>query len=305
MKITIHITFYYRLSDVPGNATGRNANNEARLNYLNRKIDAINTYDYETDIYIHCNTPVFTKDMIHENKKGKLHIYYHDLSNESRWNLPQKHRAAMETQKDDYDVFMYSEDDFLFRKESLEYWLEYKDKLNGLGYNLGFVQVEVSDTGEEYTANLAESPCGRINKRLDKILKIDGKIFAINDVNTYNGFWIYDKKEFHHFLTTPFWKITDWNPELWGPVERYTIGMNGNDQDHYKATLIPLTHENELDPRSKVYHMPNNYIGGDWKLFKFREVVEKNLLDCTGKKLVHKIIYVYGYRLPICEVEEA
>lgn len=305
MKITVHITFYYRLSDIPGNATGRNADNETRLQYLNRMIDAINTYDHPTDIYIHSNTPIFTKDMLHENTKGIIHIFYYDVSNEWRWNLTFKHRQAMEAQKDDYDVFMYTEDDILFRKESLEYWLETKDKLNGLGYNPGFVRVEVSDTKEEYTSDLGISPCGQINRRITKLLQLDDTTYGVNDINTYTGFWIYDKKEFHHFLTTPFWKITDWNPELWGPVERYTIGMNGNDQGRYKATLIPLVSEKELDPRSKVYHMPNNYIGGDWKLFKFNELIDKDVVDCTGKKLVHKIIYVYGYRLPICEVEEA
>jgi hypothetical protein len=304
MKITVHITFYYRLSDIPGEGSGINNNNEARLGYLNRKIDAINTYDHQTDIYIHSNTPVFTREMIHENTKGIINIFYYDLSNESRWNLIQKHRKVMEAQKDDYDIFMYSDDDILFRKESLEYWLENKDTLNALGYNPGFARVEVSDTQEEYTTDMAISPCGRINKRLDKMLRIDGKTYFINDINTFNAFWIYDKKEFHTFLKTPFWHITDWNPELWGPVERYAIGMNGNDQGHYKATLIPLASENYIDPRSKVYHMSNNYINGAWKLFKFQELVDKNVIDCTGKKLVHTIINVYGYRLPICTVED-
>ena len=304
MKICIHITFYYRISDVPGNGTGINNNNTQRLTYLNQMIEAANTYPHTTDIYIHSNTPQFTKDLLHENKTGNTHIYYHDISNEWRWNLAIKHRSYMEAQKDDYDIFMYSEDDILFSKESLEYWLEHKDTLNNLGYNVGFIRVEVDENGNEYTTDLGISPCGNINRKINKIITIDNKQYGINDINTYCGSWIYDKKEFHRFIQTKFWNITDWNPELWGPVERYSIGLNGNDMGWYKATLIPLLSSNQLDPRCKLYHMTNNYIGGDWKLFIFQELIEPTTTDCTGKKLVHKTIYVFGYRLPVCDVED-
>ena len=34
----------------------------------------------------------------------------------------------MESQKDDYDIFIYCEDDLLFTKKNFQYWLAHKDK---------------------------------------------------------------------------------------------------------------------------------------------------------------------------------
>ena len=50
----------------------------------------------------------------------------------------------MEIQKNNYDIFIYSEEDILFTKKNLNYWNKYKDKCINKNYNLGFLRVEVN-----------------------------------------------------------------------------------------------------------------------------------------------------------------
>ena len=50
----------------------------------------------------------------------------------------------MESQKDDYDIFIYCEDDLLFTKKNFQYWLNHKDKCIQRNYNLGFLRAEVN-----------------------------------------------------------------------------------------------------------------------------------------------------------------
>ena len=50
----------------------------------------------------------------------------------------------METQRNDYDIFIYCEDDLLFTKKNFKYWLSHKDKCIQNNFNLGFLRVEVN-----------------------------------------------------------------------------------------------------------------------------------------------------------------
>ena len=48
---------------------------------------------------------------------------------------------------------MYIEDDILVPWKTIQYWLEYNEKLISMNYNLGFVRIEV-DNNIEYITDL-------------------------------------------------------------------------------------------------------------------------------------------------------
>ena len=60
----------------------------------------------------------------------------------------------MKTQKSNYDILTYIEDDILVPKTTVNYWLEYKDKLLKENYNLGFIRTELDQSGNEYAPDL-------------------------------------------------------------------------------------------------------------------------------------------------------
>ena len=126
MKIANHICFFY---------TEQTA---SRFEYVNKIILETNKYVYQTDIFIHTNVE-WSKDLLSAYNNGNITVIVHGLSNENPFYLSWKCRPVLLTQVDDYDIFMYIEDDMLVPTESINYWLKYKDMLLEQNYNLGFI----------------------------------------------------------------------------------------------------------------------------------------------------------------------
>jgi hypothetical protein len=251
MKITKHITFFY----IP-----------ERIQYINRIIDETNTYMYRTDIFIHTNNNSIPADLFHIYTNGSINLVYHDLSGIHPFLLTWSCRDLLKNQKDDYDIFMYIEDDILVPKKALEYWLKYNEDLISESYNLGFVRIETYNN-EEYITDL-------YGEQMDRLIKINGVEYCINDKNPYCAFWIYNKDEFNNFINSRFYYLES-IPKLYDIRELSAFGLHGNGFPWYINTVIPI--ENGiLTDACKIYHMPNNYVDGGTKFatIKFKDAVK-------------------------------
>ena len=92
----------------------------SRFEYVNKIILETNKYVYQTDIFIHTNVE-WSKDLLCAYTNGIITVIVHDLSNENPFYLSWKCRPLLLTQIDDYDIFMYIEDDILMPTESINY----------------------------------------------------------------------------------------------------------------------------------------------------------------------------------------
>uniref|UniRef100_A0A6C0KPN0 Glycosyltransferase 2-like domain-containing protein n=1 Tax=viral metagenome TaxID=1070528 RepID=A0A6C0KPN0_9ZZZZ len=259
MRITKHIAFFY---------------NEERFPYLNQMIQAANQYPFYTDIYIHCNQS-FPIESLTKPTNGKIFLILHDITGKDPWGFPENTRNVMKSQKDDYDIFIYTEDDILIPPQAIQYWLDNKDAVLKEGFNLGFILIETDSIGEEFGVNLVNKDC--ISQQFYKICKINEKHYAINDVNTHIAFWIYDKQEFHRFVESKWWDPA--NIKGYDRLVNVAIGLhfvNDPDFQWYRDTLIPLTPELKLVNECKTYHLPNKYIKDRNSFFatvRFDEIV--------------------------------
>lgn len=252
MKITKHISYFYL---------------EERIKYINGIIDETNRYNYETDIFIHTNNNELTVDIFTKYTNGKISIVFHDLSNIHPFYLTWKCRDLLYKQKDDYDIFMYIEDDMLVPNKAIEYWLKYNEKLIEKNYNLGFLRIEKDENNIEHVTDLH-------GEYLDKKIELDGEMYCVNDKNQYCAIWIYNKKEFNKFAESMYYDIN--NVPCSGPREQSAAGLHcGN--FWYKDTLIPIVNNTKLIGDCRIYHMPNNYVTDNTNLFatiKFNEVMK-------------------------------
>jgi len=240
--------------------------NAGRCKYINRIIKKADDYNYATDIFIHTNKHDLSPGDFNDYTNGSLNIISHDLNGIHPYYLTWKCRDLLRQQKDDYDVFMYVEDDILIPEDAIEYWLRYNKKLIAANYNLGFLRIEIQD-GEEYLTDL--------QSKLNTIIYLDGDPYVINNINPYCAFWIYSKEEFHRFLNHPYYDID--NIEGYHVREKSAIGLHGEHSSFYKGTLIPIIH-GRLDKNCRVYHMTNNYVVDDSNLFstiKFKDGVAR------------------------------
>lgn len=253
VKITKHISFYF-LSH--------------RLPYINNIIQETNKYEYTTDIYIHTNSIDLHMGMLPTYTNGSITIVYHSLSGTNPFYLTWRCREYLKRQRDDYDIFMYIEDDILVPYTAVKYWSEYNEKLIALNYNLGFVRIEV-ENDTEYITDL-------FGEKFDTFINIDNEQYCVNNKNPYCAFWIYNKNEFNKFVESKYYDIN--NITGYGIREQSAVGLHGLETDWYKNTLIPMV-GNTLTPRCKIYHMPNNYVtdpNTTLATIKFNDAVKVN-----------------------------
>jgi len=244
MKITKHICFYFK-SD--------------RIYCINNIIDETNKYEYTTDIFIHTNKIDLQESTFNKYTNGCIKIVYHDLTDIHPFYLTWKCRDLLKQQTNDYDIFMYIEDDILVPHKALKYWLKYNEKLIEMNYNLGFVRIEV-ENNFDYITDLFE-------EYLDNIISLDENTYCVNDKNPYCAFWIYNKNEFYKFVNSKYYDCS--NIQNYYICEQSAVGLHGLWTNWYKNTLIPMV-DNKLIEDCKIYHMRNNYVAD--KLTKFATI---------------------------------
>lgn len=251
MRITKHITFYYL---------------EERIIYINNIIDETNKYEYITDIFIHTNNDLLKENSFNKYTNGCIQIIYHNLLNINPHYLTWKCRNLLLQQKNNYDIFMYIEDDILVPYKAVKYWLKYNEKLIDNNYNLGFVRIEV-ENNIEYTLD--------IFKKMNTIINLDETIYCINNINPYCAFWIYNKNEFNNFVNSKHYDLYNIDDGL-HIREKSAFGLHDDiNTKWYKNTLIPIIN-NKLIEDCKIYHMSNNYIiqkHNSFSTIKFDEAI--------------------------------
>ena len=253
LLITKHISFYYL---------------ENRIQYINRIIDETNNYKYKTDIFIHTNSNDLTIDYFNKYNNGSINIIFHDLTDIHPFYLTWKCRDLLQKQKNDYDIFIYIEDDILVPNKAIQYWLEYNEKLIKMNYNLGFLRIEIDENNDEYITDVC------FGQHFDTIINLDENNYCINNKNPYCAFWIYNKNEFNRFVDSKYYNINNINDYF--IREKSAIGLHGNSNYWYKGTLIPIINDKLIED-CKIYHMPNNYVmdkSSGFATLKFNEAIK-------------------------------
>lgn len=245
MSICIHIPFY---NPEPDRLEGYRK--LTRYDYLKENIKSLKNLSSSTDIFIN------THNNFLDDKKLDAKIIVHKLSKENleKGKLTWLTRKNMALFQDQYDYFIYIEHDIRFTKSNFEYWKFYNKNLKEKKLNLGFLIYEKNN--EDNTKY-----CIHIPTKINKILEMQNQQFAINDIENYCCFWIYEKKLFKKFINSKYWnlnlEITNYR-HRYGNTERVALGLHALNFDYFKATVIPLIN-NRLDKRCFIEHMTNNY----------------------------------------------
>ena len=263
MLVCCHIAYYHYL-DKPAYA-------QTRANNLRKSIeDYLNTWDNVTiDIFIHTNselTRIFTQ-YIDLPTTVTITVLVHDFTYESPDYLTWKHRSLMETQINNYDVFLYMEDDIGIPNTTFQYWLKYKDALQRENLDLGFCLIE--------SVNNKDWFCSSILKPCSVYIQIIDRYFAWNHQN-YSAFWICDKDEMRRFIQSVYWKRHGYFPEGPGKPEgphireSAAIGFKMSYNRFYSGSFYPLTEDTKhVSDICYVHHITANYVNSEHEQGKF------------------------------------
>ena len=237
-RILIHVAFHFV---------------EKRLQYLESVIKEFGTYAFSNmTVVIDTNTaetiPYIEKISSGFGYKPEVHVH-EEL--EHPFDLTWVHRSNMESRLQDYDYFMYLEDDILIPYACLERWREDSQKIHNRGYIRSFLRVDRTEDGTLVSTDHKR----RI--RHYSIIRIDD-VDYVQPWNPYHACWIYDSLQMEEFLGHPFWQQGDCPWKL--KREKAAYGMIWSDShQHRHRALIPISATRQPLKESLIYHVPNTY----------------------------------------------
>lgn len=270
-KIIIHIAFHY---------------NEERFEYLRGVISSILDYNFNrVDIYIDTNVDNFDTGKLGldlpENIGLKI-IPHQNL--EHPFLLTWQHRKNIISLKNEYDYFMYLEDDISVTYEALRKWREDSVLLYKYGKIRGFIRCEENNDHEIVSTDYLEKiKCNQIGC-------FGGKIF-FKPKNPYQGFWVYSKEQINKFIESMCWH--DGNCD-WEVRERASAGMIWLDNQRHNL-VVPIQKSNIPD-YVFVKHLPNNYAmdtNNKHGTIKTKELMPKNTLCALYIRLIEYLCHTW------------
>ena len=231
----IHIAFHY---------------NYERLKYLKTVIDTICGYEFcKISVVIDTNSEEFKlSDVAITGSHVHCRVEIHERL-EHPYLLTWAHRDHIEVNADEYDYYMYIEDDIAVSWDSLNAWRDDQSLLHPLGLLRGFVRTETRKDGA-LVASDYES-----RQSLKKVIRIENKRF-LHTGYPYQAFWIYSKNQLDSFINSRCWRE---KVSQWGIRENAAAGMTWLNPNEHRV-MIPMTDQAVLDERAFVQHLPSNYV---------------------------------------------
>jgi hypothetical protein len=239
------------------------------INYLNRVIDEYKSFKkYDVDIKVH--------GTISPNRSDIEFIQY-----ENPINTVFLHRKEFFEKQNDYDLYIFTEDDMLISEDSVDLYLEHDKKLP-IDYSLGFIRFENTIENIKYLVDLWLNVPGYSFIK-NKNINIEGQnYFSIT--NPHQAAYILTKEKLKYIISKSNYLID-------GSGVGLETSSSGIFTDWYLGTgvlnkVIPLSKE-EIK-RCLIEHLPGNHcnppgINADTPPEKFRT-------NCATEKLLFETL---------------
>lgn len=213
--------------------------NPERLKYLTEVINNfVDGYDCELDIIVDTNTNWMDGLSIHGVK------FFFNENLEHPFHLTWVHRKHIKENIDNYDNFLYIEDDMLLPYENYLNYLENFKTLYPYAVP-SFVRIERKD-GQDYISDIPKT------QQLQIVNKGGKQFHAFPFPYNYHAFWIMPAKELKDSMKSDFVKLSDGRE----------FGAMYVGWELKKPAMVEI--ENGLvSKKCYSYHLPNNYALGD------------------------------------------
>jgi len=252
---------------------------EEQLNYLRKVVNELLSFDrYDVTVVVHTN--------IQLDIPGIIVSLYPKMNNYQL--LPLTCRKTIWDGRNDYDVFLYGENDHLFKEHHVDKYLEYTNILPN-NRIAGLMQYEEGENGKHYPAYHA-----RYNWDVDSVEIYGGKKFA-HFTNLHQATFLLTQKQL-----LKIGKLYDFT-QFFGK-SHYSQKCKVNTDIYQFCGKKKLICIDEFD-YNLIHHLPNIYIKGENKRLrlgsndsrmrdKIKELQNKNivvdLIESKYKELCDK-----------------
>lgn len=208
----------------------------SRMVYLKQVIENLLTYEMDVHIIVDTNVPIsawFDKVdfYVHENMEHSFHLTW-------------KHRKHMADKIDEYDYYMYTEEDMFLPWECFKNYIDTFD-IVWPRYVPGLVRIETGPDGKLYNTDATKQQvynigwCGTYPEHGS---------FTVLDF-PYHAQWIMPREALKESMSPSFVRL-DTNRELAASYPMWELG---------KTALVRMTEGNKISPFCYTAHLPCNY----------------------------------------------
>lgn len=222
---------------------------ETQNHYLYRVVECFNNFKkYKVDVTVYSTSILSIPHVKIEPNIGKA--------------LPFVCRKSMIDSLNDYDIFIYNENDMLITEDNIDAFLEHSDKLQD-GEVSGFIRYETDADGNKILVD-PNPYWGNITANKTE------NSFEIR--NKHQGCWVLKQRDFKRAIDSGGFVLNS-HDNPYGPLEQ------GASDPYTQCNLnkvFPLDYN--LCERLLIHHMPNKYVNfPEWenygvtlqKLFQF------------------------------------
>jgi len=257
-----------------------------QLHYLDTVVEGLKSFKkYNVTVIVHSNIFI-DNPLIDEVKIISLSDYQ---------LLPLSCRRTIWDFKNDYDLFIYGENDHLFQEHHLDLHIEYT-KILPKNRIAGLIQYEYNDSGKYFPAYHLE-----FDWDYNSVEVYDNKVFAHFN-NVHQATFILTKDQLDRVGNKfDFKKLVDESSSIITkgleklkrkmaiPVERknkYSVKCKVNTDVYLYGGIKKMICISEFD-KNLIHHLPNIYINGDLGRTKLRS--DEDRMNSALAKLLKKI----------------
>ena len=207
-------------------------------NYAQRVIDTYRAFGHDTTIVVHSD----------RDKSYGPGIQVHvGLPSENPHSLPFAHRKLFVDCQNDYDLFIYSEDDTELTEHHLDAFLEVSSKLPE-DKIAGFIRYEEASDGRRFYSTVH----GRYYWDPNSVFRIDDRVFA-RYTNDHSACYILTRDQLKHCINSGGFATVPHR-------ERYAMLESGATDPYTRCGLTKVMCISHIDEFC-LHHLPSNYVG--------------------------------------------
>jgi len=232
------------------------------MDYLNTIIDNYKSYkNYDIDIVVHGTHPLKRQDInFNKYENPKNTVYYH--------------RKEFFEKQNQYDYFLFSEDDILIKEETIDTYIKYDNKLP-INYCLGFIRFENTPEKIDYLIDLWTNVPGYYYIANNSTNIKNNNYFMTT--NPFQSCYILSKEKLKYTIENSNYLISADNA-ITDIIETASAGIFTNWSTGTGVINKVITKNIEDLNNCFIHHMPNIHcnppgIRKDWDYMGFRKNV--------------------------------
>jgi len=231
--------------------------------YLARLMAEYQAMSFSVDVVVLSNV---TKRLL---PHSELRIV--DLQGEDPWSLPFAHKKVLAERVDDYDLFIYSEDDILFTELNVRAFLDLSSVLPS-DELLGFLRFEEAPNGERNYPDVH----GHFHWDPKSVRRGGQDLVLAHFTNEHSGCYALTQPQLRRCLTSGGFMV---NPHR----GRYGLAETAATDPYTQCGFRKVICISHIDS-FLVHHLPNKYIGSE---FGINDTELRRQMSCLRRFVVH------------------